>query len=100
MSVAGELPWEAQPSLAQLLAVMLAGQDWLDEIACHDKPEEWFFRSEERGGGPHFWDKARAVCAGCPVRDACLAWGMDTDHGMFGGLTPAERQALRAGAAA
>lgn len=40
---------------------------------------------------------AKAVCARCPVRAGCLefalAWG-DTEDGIYGGLTGAERDAL------
>jgi hypothetical protein len=44
---------------------------------------------------------AKAVCAGCPVRDACLAEALygpqaaSDDAGVFGGTTPAERARLR-----
>lgn len=41
--------------------------------------------------------KAKAVCAGCPVRAACLAYALDSgqDYGIWGGLTEDERRALR-----
>jgi WhiB family redox-sensing transcriptional regulator len=43
--------------------------------------------------GPDVWDEARTLCAGCPVRDACLtaAGSHAASHGMWGGLTPEER---------
>ena len=39
---------------------------------------------------------AKAICAGCPVRDACLAYALDTgqEYGIWGGLTEDERRAL------
>lgn len=40
-------------------------------------------------------EQARAICAGCPVREACLAAGIAEDHGIWGGLTPRERRVLR-----
>ncbi|HEY1324318.1 MAG TPA: WhiB family transcriptional regulator [Streptosporangiaceae bacterium] len=41
--------------------------------------------------------KAKAVCAGCPVREACLAYAMAAGepYGIWGGLTEDERRALR-----
>ncbi|NGO69153.1 WhiB family transcriptional regulator [Streptomyces boncukensis] len=42
--------------------------------------------------------EARAVCASCPVRPACLAWALDhprdAAYGVWGGLTEAERAAV------
>jgi hypothetical protein len=48
----------------------------------------------------HTWSKAREYCARCDVRAECLAVAMrqqssDDRWGMFGGLTPQERRALR-----
>lgn len=38
--------------------------------------------------------KAKALCATCPMVEACLAQGMEMEFGIFGGLTPQERKAL------
>ena len=40
---------------------------------------------------------AKAICAGCPVRDACLTYALDAGEafGVWGGLTEDERRALR-----
>lgn len=38
---------------------------------------------------------AKAVCATCPVQAECLAAATDDDHGIWGGLTVAERAAVR-----
>lgn len=35
---------------------------------------------------------AKAVCATCPVKAACLAAATDDDHGIWGGLTREERR--------
>jgi hypothetical protein len=41
---------------------------------------------------------AKAVCGGCPVREACLVvHGPDTSLGVVGGATDAERKALFGG---
>lgn len=41
--------------------------------------------------------RAKRVCAPCPVRSECRAWGdlISPDWGIFGGLTAAERRARR-----
>lgn len=38
--------------------------------------------------------KAKAMCATCPMTEACLKLGMEMEFGIFGGLTPQERKAL------
>ena len=39
--------------------------------------------------------KAKAVCAECPARDACLGWALEhSEYGIWGGLTEDERRAL------
>lgn len=40
-------------------------------------------------------DAARALCARCPIQQACADWAITTrqPHGIWGGLTPAQRHA-------
>jgi WhiB family transcriptional regulator, redox-sensing transcriptional regulator len=73
-------------------------QGWLDQAACRDlDPEQFFPESGEQTKAA----EAKAICAGCQVRDQCLelavtaAGGLDADHGVFGGTLPAERSQLR-----
>lgn len=39
-------------------------------------------------------EKAKELCAKCPMTQECLALGMEMEFGIFGGLTPEERKAL------
>lgn len=41
-------------------------------------------------------NRAKALCAGCPVRAECLAYALDerVEHGVWGGMTERERRAL------
>lgn len=41
--------------------------------------------------------EAKAVCARCPVREACLGFALSTgqNYGIWGGLTAGERRNLR-----
>jgi WhiB family transcriptional regulator, redox-sensing transcriptional regulator len=73
-------------------------QAWLDQAACRDLDPERFFPEP---GEQTKAAEAKAICAGCQVRDHCrdlavkAASGLDGDHGVFGGTLPAERSRLR-----
>ena len=41
------------------------------------------------------WRQARAICAACVARKACLDAHLDEVHGCFGGTSPKERQEIR-----
>lgn len=62
--------------------------------ACGGSPVNLFFPEEIRPDARGL-DQARAICARCPVREACLTAGMAEEHGIWGGLTPSERRVLR-----
>ena len=66
---------------------------WTEEALCAQVDAELFF--PERAT---WWQVplAKNVCAACPVRARCLDWALaagETEHGIWGGLTPAERRA-------
>ncbi len=65
--------------------------DWTTRAACAETDPEAFY--PEKGGSTA---AAKAVCAGCPVRAACLAeaLGHRERHGVWGGLSEPERRAL------
>jgi len=63
--------------------------------------DEWFPISAEAGKARQEAAAAIAICATCSVRAQCLAlslrhWDIG-QHGVWGGLVPAERAALRRG---
>jgi WhiB family transcriptional regulator, redox-sensing transcriptional regulator len=71
---------------------------WLDQAACRDLlPGRFFPETGEHSKAA----EAKAVCAGCQVRQQCrdlavkAAGSLDGDHGVFGGTLPAERSPLR-----
>lgn len=72
--------------------------DWRERGACRDAPDPdlWF---PTGSSGPALLQiaEAKAVCRGCPSVAACLAWALETGQpeGVWGGLTPEERRALR-----
>lgn len=64
------------------------------QAACAGAPVDLFFPDPTRPDARDT-EQARAICAGCPVREACLAAGMAEKHGVWGGLTSRERRVLR-----
>jgi WhiB family redox-sensing transcriptional regulator len=69
---------------------------WQHSAACRDKDPELFFPVSDMGPGAQQVQQAKAVCAQCPVRSACLEYALDNglDHGIFGGATERERRNL------
>jgi len=57
--------------------------------ACYDTDPEMFFRD---GRDPEVIAAAKEMCRGCYIRPECLLRG-DGEHGIWGGLTAAERKA-------
>jgi len=70
--------------------------DWHARAACRTADPELFF-TDGQGGGRGSADKAKAVCAGCPVTARCLrdALSRDLQHGIWGGTTADERREMR-----
>lgn len=65
-------------------------EDWVRVAACRQaQPDQLFVRGAEQ-------NKAKQVCAGCPVRTECLAEALDNqiEWGVWGGMTERERRAL------
>lgn len=65
---------------------------WMDDAACAElPPDDWF-----PDNGDH-WANQRAikVCEGCPVRAMCAEYGMEERYGVWGGLSPRARAAIR-----
>lgn len=60
------------------------------QAACRTgSPDELFVKGAEQ-------NKAKKVCAGCPVKTECLAEALDNriEWGVWGGMTERERRAL------
>lgn len=71
---------------------MASRLDWKLKAACRDLDTSLFFPESEADA-----DEAKAVCATCPVRQACLEFALATRQhdGVWGGLTESERKRLR-----
>ena len=62
------------------------GLDWLDLGACRREDPDLFFPIASAGPGLAQVAAAKAVCARCAVREACLSFalGAGQDHGVWG----------------
>lgn len=74
--------------------------DWLNSAACAGADLTVFFGpdSETETAKARREAKAKAVCAGCPVRLRCLQWALTSgtqQHGVFGGTGEDERATAR-----
>lgn len=75
----------------------MSGRDrpsWFDHAACAGINSDLFF--PERGANDMV-AAAKAVCAGCVVRSACLEYALvNFEHaGIWGGLVDRERRRVR-----
>ena len=71
---------------------------WRNDALCRGVETELFFPAGELGEEPvRHAEAAKAVCAQCPVREACLEYALATDQpfGVWGGTTEAERRSIR-----
>lgn len=85
----------SQPARAR---TPVPGESWEAQAACRGHaldPEHWTGEGDTILGRER-QAKAVAVCHACPVRAECLEWALRTeqDHGVLGGLTPDQREAL------
>jgi WhiB family redox-sensing transcriptional regulator len=70
------------------------GEDWRSAAACQNTDPDLFFPVSGCGRSLEQVERAKAVCAACPVRRACLAFAVRTGQadGIWGGLTEEERR--------
>jgi WhiB family redox-sensing transcriptional regulator len=76
---------------------MLADKkSWRLEAGCRWVDPDLFFPISVSGRGGEEADRAREVCARCPVRSECLDFALRTRqmHGVWGGTTAEERYLL------
>ncbi len=70
--------------------------DWRNRSRCRDEDPELFFPVGNTGPALLQTAAAKAVCRRCPVRDRCLEWALTAlPHGVAGGLSEQERDAVR-----
>ncbi len=86
-------------SIERLPRPLVSSYDWQTAGLCRTTdPEEFFPGDAERGRRRLTREaRAKALCAKCPVRKACLehAMAVHEPYGVWGGTTPEERADLR-----
>lgn len=67
-------------------------EPWMDDGACVGADPEVFFIERGESAAP-----AKAICAGCPVRELCLEYALERGEkfGVWGGKSERERRRLR-----
>lgn len=88
-----------------------AQDDWRERAACADRESAAVFEAADDDtvdAGRRAWGEprdavlaARGICSGCPVVRDCLRHALQVPetHGVWGGTTPAEREAILLGLA-
>jgi hypothetical protein len=71
--------------------------EWTERAECTPMHADLYFPDNKNS--VYDYGAARAVCRACPVQAECLSHALDKDerHGMWGGLSPVEREKLRQG---
>lgn len=74
-------------------------RSWQLQSACRGMDTDLFYSADFARGAPKRNQEAaaKAVCAVCPVIGQCLSMALKVGepHGIWGGLNPDERDALR-----
>ena len=89
---------KAVAEISRLPRPVLSEWAWQEQGVCRDLPTEMFFHPDgERGPRRANREKnAKAVCATCPVIEACRkhALAVQEPYGIWGGLSEDDRQVI------
>ena len=79
------------PRLIRAISERRTDDAWRSRGVCRRHDPETFFPAPSEPP-----DTALALCRGCEVQGACLAWALDAGdcHGVWGATTPRERRAM------
>ncbi|MEO6714921.1 MAG: WhiB family transcriptional regulator [Mycobacteriales bacterium] len=87
--------------VSRLPAPIIEAYDWQLHGACRGADEALFFLPEGARGSTKTRREraAKAICATCPVIDRCAEFALATrePYGVWGGLSPEERELLLSG---
>ena len=79
-----------------MIALDNRAERW-SRAACSTADPELFFPISSSGPAVYQAKRAKAICARCEIRQACLDYAIDagTIQGVWGGTTERERRLLR-----
>jgi WhiB family redox-sensing transcriptional regulator len=65
---------------------------WMSDAACRNTDLDAFY--PEPASNASVYADGQRICRGCPVQNDCLTYALDNDerYGLWGGLTPAQRE--------
>jgi WhiB family redox-sensing transcriptional regulator len=89
---------EAEVSMTVLDMTVLDNRaEWWSRAACSTTDPELFFPIASAGPAAQQLAQAKAICARCEIRQACLDYALDAGpiQGVWGGTTEHERRLLR-----
>ncbi|UXY24980.1 WhiB family transcriptional regulator (plasmid) [Streptomyces cynarae] len=71
--------------------------DWRHQASCREEDPDLFFPIGDTGPVLLQVQEAKAVCRRCPVIGQCLQWALESgqEFGVWGGLSEAERRAMK-----
>lgn len=75
-------------------------EDWRERAKCRGMDTSIFFPNVRGKSADVVYADGKKICAYCPVRKQCFTLSEEfvssgDRHGLFGGLTPAERKLRR-----
>lgn len=87
----------ASGALSSVLGERYDTDVWRPLAACRTIDSDLFFPDGSTGDAVGEIERAKAVCAGCPVQRPCLAFAITTNQefGVWGGHNEKERRILR-----
>lgn len=84
--------------MSDRLRALVTPMPWEGDAACKGVPSDVFFphTNSDHPQGLAAYNQARLMCGECTVQEECLEWALENDErfGMWGGLSPTERNEL------
>ena len=96
MTVREEMTVHEGPRLGPQRGTRQDTLSWRESAACRYLETDLFFPIGKTGRAVEEIQRAKEVCASCPVRPPCLAFALDTHqgYGIWGGYDEDERRVM------
>lgn len=72
----------------------IKSEEWMQDALCAQVEPDVMFPADRDAAGAR---RAKKLCDACPVRQLCLDYALQNNirHGIWGGMSPLERAAVR-----